>query len=95
MRLIVPQRLLKEATADEVTQIVFTKTGNTVDVDVPNQGDFRLTASPDRDTLQGQTKFGTLFQLNRRKATAQLFVDFPKKQLTSSITITVKKRVER
>ncbi len=95
MRLIVPQRLLKEATADEITQIVFTKSGNTVDVDVPNQGDLRLTASPDRDALQGQTKFGTLFQLNRRKATGQLFVDFPKKQLTSSVTIIVKKRVER
>ena len=95
MRLIVPQRLLKEATSDEVTQIVFTKSGNTVDVDVPNQGDLRLTASPDRDALQGQTKFGTLFQLNRRKATGQLFVDFPKKQLLSSVTITVQKRVER
>lgn len=94
MRLIVPQRLLKEATADEVTQIVFTKSGNTIDVDVPNQGDLRLTASPDRDALQGQTKFGTLFQLNRRKATGQLFIDFPKKQLTSSVTIKVKKRME-
>lgn len=94
-RLIVPARLLKEATADESTDIVFTRSGSSVDIDVPNAGDLQLVAAPDRDLLLGQTKYGTLFQINRRKTTGQLFVDFPQKQALGSVTIKVQGRITR
>lgn len=78
---------------DEVIEIEITNDEHSVDINVPNQGDLRLNSATGNDILIGQTKYGTLFQINRRKTTSSLFVDFPKKELLSSVTI-VQNRIE-
>ncbi len=93
LQLIVPARLLRESRTDEATQITITKNDYSVDIDVPNQGDLQLTAVANKDMLLGQTKFGTLFQITRRKTTSGLFIDFPRKQALASVTIKVQNRL--
>ena len=95
MRLIVPVNLLEDKTSSEVVQINFVQSEHTVNINIPNQDVMTMVGSQDKDTYQGQTQYGALFQLNKRVTTSELFVDFPIKQVLGSVSIKVKNRMMR
>ncbi len=78
MTLTTQKRLFAEPTTDEVIDIVITRDGSTLDVNVPPQKEVTLYRSKER-TDKGMSDFGVYFLKDKRnRDSGQLVIEYPR-----------------
>lgn len=87
--LTTPKRLFAEPSSDEVVSMTLTRTGNELDISVPDQS--AITMYHERSGLdKGMTEFGVFFLRDKRgKTSSQLMIEYPRTGVFSTPAPTV------